>query len=62
MHIYKITFIKNKIDQCKISDETKMEGDISFEKHHQFLIYALIKAESEPRARERAKELIDEIS
>jgi len=62
MHIYKITFVKNKIDLCKIADETIMEGDCIFEQHKGFLIYALVKAENETKAKERATNLIEHIS
>ncbi len=62
MHIYKITFIKNKIDSCKISDDTVMEGSFTCQKHNGFLIYALIKAKNETKAQERANELVKQIS
>ena len=62
MHIYKIAFVKNKIDSCKIADDTIMEGSFTCQKHNGFLIYALIKAETEAKARDRAIELVKEIS
>ena len=62
MQIYKVTFIKNKIDSCKVSADTIMEGSFTCEKHNGFLIYALIKAESETKAREKALELVEQVS
>ena len=61
MHIYKITFVKNKMDSCKIADDTIMEGGFTYEKHNGFLIYALIKAKSDAKAWEKANELIKQI-
>ena len=62
MHIYKITFVKNKIDSCKVADDTIMEGNYTCQQHNGFLIYALIKAENEAKAQERAVELVKQIS
>jgi len=61
MHIYKITFVKNKIDSCRLADNIIMEGRYTCEKHNGFLIHALIKAENEAKAREKASELIRQI-
>jgi hypothetical protein len=62
MHLYKITFVKNKIDSCRVGDEIVMEGNFTYQKHNGFLIYMLVKAESESKAREKATELIERIS
>ena len=62
MHIYKITFVKNKLDSCKVADDTVMEGTFTYQKHNGFLIYALIKADNEAKAREKAAELVAHIS
>jgi hypothetical protein len=59
MPIYKITFVKNKIDSCKIVYDTITED--TCEKHNGFLIYALVSAESEIKAREKADRLIKQI-
>jgi len=61
-HIYKITFIKNKIDSCKIADDTVMDGNCTYQKHNDFLIYALIRAETEEKAQEKASELIGQVA
>ncbi|PQJ08953.1 hypothetical protein CJD36_021325 [Flavipsychrobacter stenotrophus] len=62
MLIYKVTFIKNKIDSCRLSVNTIMEGSYTCEQHNGFLIYALIKAENEAKARGKALELIEQVS
>ena len=61
MQIYKITFVKNKIDSCRIANDTILEGSFTVEKHNGFLIYALIKAENEDQAREKTFELVKQI-
>jgi len=39
-----------------------MEGNYTCQQHNGFLIYALIKAENEAKAQERANELVKQIS
>jgi hypothetical protein len=39
-----------------------MEGSFTCQKHNGFLIYALIKAENETKAQERANELVKQTS
>ena len=58
MHIYKITFVKNKIDSCKLVHGTIAE-DIC-QRHNGFLIYAIVRAETEIKAREKGDKLIKE--
>jgi hypothetical protein len=62
MHIYKITFIDNKIDSCKISTNTEMEGSYTYQQHNGRMIYVLIKADNEIQAKEKATELAHQIT
>jgi hypothetical protein len=59
MQIYRITFIKNKADLCKIVNDTIKEGDITYEQYKGFLIYALVRAEDDAEARKKATELLE---
>lgn len=61
MLIYKVTFVKNKIDSCRaIVRSPVFEGDVMYEAHNNLLIYALIKAENETQAMDRANRLVSD--
>jgi len=54
----KITFVKNQIDSCKtVPNPEEIKGDLIYQVHNGFLIYALIKSQNEQQAREKADEL-----
>ena len=57
MHIFKLTFVKNEIDSCKVAHDAILDGNFACEEHHGYLIHALIKADSEDKARDKAREI-----
>lgn len=57
LHIYKITFVKNKIDSCKLADDIVLSENLTYQEYNGQLIFALIKAESETKAKEKAGEI-----
>lgn len=61
MPVYKFTFVKNKIDSCKIIDKhVVFEGELMYVTHNKLLIYALVKSEDEIHAIKRINRLISE--
>lgn len=58
LHVYKVTFLKNQIDSCKLADDIFLEEGVSYQEYKGQLIYALIKAESETVAKEKANEIV----
>ena len=63
MHVYKIIFAMNTILSCRLTDSSvAMKGDLIYQQYKGQLIYALIRADSERKAKEKAKELIQQFS
>jgi hypothetical protein len=61
MLVYKITFVKNSINSCRVINKyPQFDGHVVYESHNNRLIYALIKAENEPQALQDAERLITE--
>jgi len=51
MNIYKLTFARNKVFTCKeVSDRYSLNGIYHYEHKNGKLIYAIVKADSEPKA------------
>ncbi len=62
MKVFKVTFIKNKIDSCKeLEHPPRMPSATVIERHNGLLIYALIQAKSEREALEIADGLVKEL-
>ncbi len=57
LNVYKVTFVKNKVDSCKVVSDTAAGDNDAYEEYKGQLIYALIKAENESGAREKAEEI-----
>ena len=63
MNTYKITFVSNNIESVnKVEGIYFFEGDSSYYINEQgFLVYALIKAETEAEAVKKANEIIKNV-
>jgi len=57
LRVYKITFLKNHIDSCKLAEDTAQDKGNTYQEYNGQLIYALIRAENETAAKEKASEI-----
>jgi hypothetical protein len=60
MLVYKITFVKNRIESCNIAEQKAMKESYIIQQYNGSLIHAFIKAESMEVAQARALELISQ--
>ena len=64
MNTYKITFANNQIETInKVDGIYFFEGDSSYYMNEQgFLVYALVRAETEAQARSKANKIIESVT
>lgn len=57
LRVYKVTFLKNQIESCKPAEDSSPGNGNTYQEYNGQLIYALINAESESAAKEKASEI-----
>lgn len=57
LHVYKVTFVKNQVDSCKLAEDISFGDNVTYQEYKGQLIHAFIKAESEAVAKEKAGEI-----
>lgn len=55
--VYKVTFLKNQIESCKLAEDTSRDKGNTYQEYNGQLIFALIRAENETAAKEKANEI-----